>query len=652
MFFRASQISSLLFAILFLGVRSDAQNSVTDSLLQEAVTAKEDTVKANNYRKLAFMLAENLPDSALVLARKALNIAITTGQPLLIANCQQSMGVTYDYLGNLDSCVAYLKMGIASAARISRPDIQSHQLSDLAIAYYYRGIYELALRSHMQALALRQQFGDSNFIARSLNNIGLVYKARKDYSNAIRFYQQSLAIKQVQDDKAGIFNTLLNIGSLYQAQKIFDSAATYAFRALDVARHLNAIEDIAAAQGNVGVALLNQGRTAEAKEYLNPALKWALENQHRNILYSCYEGLGDIEMSQNNYTGALTYYREGLKLAEAGKRRETMLVFFKHLSIVYEKQGDIHQALLFQKKSIALSDSLLNEENIRQINEMTALYETEEKEKAIVDLTTEMNSASVEARLNKNQRNIFISSSILLLGLLSVVYYLFRKYREQKRELEIKNKEIEKQLRENELLMKEIHHRVKNNLQTISSLLSLQSHYIKDTAALEAVRESKNRVQSMALIHKNLYSEENLTSINVKQYMESLCEHLFQSYNLHQGNISLEMEIEPNWMDVEILVPIGLMLNELITNSMKHAFVRNDQGRIKVILKQQEQNLFLAVYDNGVGLTQGEEGDTENTKSFGTKLLSLFTKKLKARMRRYNDDGARVEITIPNVEMK
>jgi two-component sensor histidine kinase len=194
--------------------------------------------------------------------------------------------------------------------------------------------------------------------------------------------------------------------------------------------------------------------------------------------------------------------------------------------------------------------------------------------------------------------------------------------------------------------MKEIHHRVKNNLQVVSSLLSLQSNYIKDEQALDAVNDSRNRVQSMALIHQNLYQENNLTGIDVQDYIGKLCDNLFTSYNIHPGKIKLIKEIEPLNLDVDIVVPVGLILNELITNSLKYGF-SNDQPRnmIKVILKDAEGTLQLAVYDNGKGLPQ--HISSEENVSFGFKMIDAFLKKLNGTIRRYNEEGARTEIEIP-----
>ena len=247
----------------------------------------------------------------------------------------------------------------------------------------------------------------------------------------------------------------------------------------------------------------------------------------------------------------------------------------------------------------------------------------------------------------KKERNYFILASVLFLALAGFAYKAYSSNRKKKEELNRKNLLIEKTLSEKDVLMKEIHHRVKNNLQVVSSLLSLQSNYIKDEQALDAVTDSKNRVQSMALIHQNLYQENNLTGINVQDYIGKLCDNLFSSYNIRPGKVKLIKEIDNMILDVDVVVPVGLILNELITNSLKYGF-DNDfaDGMIKVMLHEKNGLLKFAVYDNGKGFPSGFF--EKRGQSFGFIMIEAFMNKLGGKVKYYNDEGARAEIEIPD----
>jgi len=213
-------------------------------------------------------------------------------------------------------------------------------------------------------------------------------------------------------------------------------------------------------------------------------------------------------------------------------------------------------------------------------------------------------------------------------------------YRQQKN----KNSIIKKQSEDLQTLMKEIHHRVKNNLQIISSLLDLQSMIVKDNQASQAIKEGRNRVQSMALIHQNLYGEKSVKGIAVDEYINNLTQSLFDSYNIRPGQIELKKDIDKIDMDVDTVIPIGLMLNELISNSLKHAFVNEQGGRIEITLKQNNEILLLQVRDNGKGFP--DKADPAHSTSFGMRMIKIFAQKLKADLDIYNDQGACIMMRI------
>jgi len=203
---------------------------------------------------------------------------------------------------------------------------------------------------------------------------------------------------------------------------------------------------------------------------------------------------------------------------------------------------------------------------------------------------------------------------------------------------------ISQALKEKDILLKEIHHRVKNNLQFISSLLALQSDHVQDSKALDALQEGQDRVQSMALIHQNLYQDDNLTGVDVQDYFVKLIQNLFDSYNIHPERIKLDLNIQALDLDVDSVIPIGLIVNELVSNSLKYAFPEKRQGQITVSLSEQENELVLTVEDDGIGM---DENIMNNLgASFGYKLIEVFKDQLKAEMNLSSDNGTKVEMII------
>lgn len=182
--------------------------------------------------------------------------------------------------------------------------------------------------------------------------------------------------------------------------------------------------------------------------------------------------------------------------------------------------------------------------------------------------------------------------------------------------------EIKASLKEKEVLLQEIHHRVKNNIQIISSLLSLQSHYIKDKKYVEMLKESQNRIRSMALIHEKLYQSRNLASIDFDGYVETLVRDLIRSYGVNTAGAAVTTKVENICLNIDTAVPCGLIINELVSNALKHAFPDGRKGEITITFSQSGDTLELAVSDNGVGIP--ETIDFRNTDSLGLRLVTIL----------------------------
>jgi len=223
----------------------------------------------------------------------------------------------------------------------------------------------------------------------------------------------------------------------------------------------------------------------------------------------------------------------------------------------------------------------------------------------------------------------------------------YRGYRQKQaaaKELEKRNSLIRKGLEEKELLLKEIHHRVKNNLQFISALLGLQTDHVSDKGALAVLKEGQDRVQSMALIHQDLYQREDLTSVNVKDYFEKLIRGLFDSYNVRPEQVKLEMQIEDIDLDVDSVVPIGLIVNELVSNSLKYAFSGERHGSLFLTLMEVKDELILRVADDGIGIT--DEVQATLGSSLGYKLIQALTNQISGSYELVSDEGTEVTIRI------
>ncbi|HEY4290891.1 MAG TPA: histidine kinase dimerization/phosphoacceptor domain -containing protein [Puia sp.] len=323
-----------------------------------------------------------------------------------------------------------------------------------------------------------------------------------------------------------------------------------------------------------------------------------------------------------------------------------------------------------------IEDSLLNVNKSRQIVEIQAKYETTQKEQEIKLLQTERN---------------FITGGVgLMLVIAILLYYAYRTKRRLNLRLEDKQVEINQQnaelravVAEKDWLLKEVHHRVKNNLQIITSLLKTQSHFLEEGSARNAIRETLNRVQSMSLIHHQLYTESDISSIYLPSYISDLIFHLKNSFSDISKHINFRHKAEPIRMEAGQLIPIGLILNEAVTNSIKYAFPKEDatssgmvngtgtisgtvngtgassgtvngtgassgtvSGTICISLLSAGPNcLQLTISDDGIGLPA--EADTRTTRSLGLQMIRMLTKQLDGKLIITGSPGVTIVVSFP-----
>lgn len=310
-----------------------------------------------------------------------------------------------------------------------------------------------------------------------------------------------------------------------------------------------------------------------------------------------------------------------------------------------------------------LRDSIFNLKKHRQIQELEISYETAQKESAITDLQNREKVQAAELSKANAQKKLTLAGISLTLVIAGLAFTGFRQKRRSnialqahQQEISDKNASLEKLnykqellLTEKEWLMREIHHRVKNNLQTTISLLHMQSVYLSNEEALTAIRNSQRRMQAMSLIHQRLYQSGDMASIDMSSYIAELISYLKESFQ-GAGNITFEPRVDPVILEVAQAVPLGLIINEAITNAIKYAFPYNRNGRIMVSLKKgPEGDHILCIADDGVGLPADFDA-SGNHGSLGLNLIRGLTDQLQGEFRIGSDGGTVLSIIFkPNI---
>lgn len=448
--------------------------------------------------------------------------------------------------------------------------------------YKNRNNFEKANEQSSEALAIYETIGDSSGMADILNGLGVAAIMQNQYDIGISYFQRQHAINLAQNNRWGMGFSHGNLGQAYQKKGDLTKAAFHIEKAIDIRNELGNTNNIGASMVHLAELKWRLKNTNQAKKIAFEALSMFIENDTKVLQKTAYDLLSQIEESSGNYK----------------------------------------QSLHFHKKLLSTIDSLSNDNLNNKVAELETAFETEKKE-------AEIERLSFADQLNEERivrQRWALGGLGIGIGLLS--FLLFRLFGQNKK-IKTQNQIITKSHHDKAVLLKEIHHRVKNNLQVISSLLGLQSISIENKKAKDAIQESRSRVHSMSLIHQNLYKKDNPTGIEMAPYIEKLCQDLIQTYSIGETDIVLDQNVQSELiLDVETVVPIGLIINELLTNSLKYAFPEKEKGQIAIKLTEVSDQLVLVVSDDGVGF-DNDTSDSEK-ESFGHTLIRAFRDKLGA----------------------
>lgn len=513
--------------------------------------------------------------------------------------------------------------------------------TNLGLSYYYAGQKDRALEHYYAAYLYYQQVPDSGALSRLLNNLAICYKETGNLQEAERFYQESYDLKKELRDSAGIATSLMNLALLCSEMGKYSAARDTLEVALTLYKSLELDDDLNSCKLSLSKILLDQGEWEQALPLITESYEYFKEkhpNSHETLLAS--GDMATVSMIRHNWVDAEKYLDEAIHLAANSDKLEIQRTLLKDKAQMAYLQQKYREAFNALQESYILNDSINTLSRLSLIEEMQTRFEVNAKENEISHLTTEraLDQVLLERARDRNLGLLFVGVGLLVFSF--ILLRLYRRIRTQKRV-------ISKALVEKESLLKEIHHRVKNNLQVISSLLSMQTYKTTEDSVLDAIKESRDRVKSMALIHQSLYQEHDLSTIDSATYIDNLTKSLFNSYNIDPDRISLNTKIDSFKLDVDIMIPLGLILNELISNALKYAFSDGREGSLMVRLSKEENGLNLAVADNGIGMPS--DYDVDNSKSLGLTLVRDFCYKLHAVLSIDVKEGTYVSIAIPNV---
>ncbi len=398
--------------------------------------------------------------------------------------------------------------------------------------------------------------------------------------------------------RSGVYNVLNRTEDYVKdTEQLFKMAQEHSF-----------LNDVTTTGVRLGDHYLGLEQMEKAKFYYDAALESSTNLDHPYFKSYARSGRGAYFSKIGDHTQALKEFEQAAIIL-----KNPMNKFFRNginidLANTHAQLSNHEEAYKFMKRYAEIQDTVYQNEAKRIAAETEASYQNEKKELQL-------------QQKEKEQQQFYIVLGLLLLAGLATLWALLQKNKA--------NKLLAEKNEEKEFLLKEIHHRVKNNLQIISSLLNLQTSSIENTSAKHAVIEGRNRVQSMSLIHQKLYMGDNIASIDMKAYLADLSNHLLHSFGREDGRVVIQSIIDLPPLDVDTAIPLGLIINELLTNSLKYAFEDKDAGQINIqLFIDNQKDLHLIVEDDGKGFSAHAIASTK----FGTKIVQILCKKLKGKI--------------------
>jgi two-component sensor histidine kinase len=448
-------------------------------------------------------------------------------------------------------------------------------------------------------------------------SLGRLFHMTDNYEKAKYYYEKALVDFRKDKDTLLLVKCLVNLGSIHSSTNHFELAEQFFMESLNYPSpdHIKR-----ATYSNLGNLKIREEKFKEALPFLYKATVKDPKTGVQGDLYD-FSYLLNAKTGAKSFEGIDSILKISYQLYGESEDMRSRSIMLKAIGETYYGMGQYQKAAQIKDQYIQLYDSLKAMQRDEIVYEMETKYQSEKKEQEIAK-----NEAEKE-RLSKQKKNLF-ALIVFAIGVILLLSYLIYLNIKQKMILKAQTVQLETLVDEKNILMKETHHRVKNSFQLVSSLLYLQSENIKNKEASQAIIDAQNRVKSMILIHQKMYSKDQLTGIDTKEYIEDLVKDIIENHTDNSHSVNFHTDVERHILSIETITSIGLIINELITNSLKHAFPLSvDQPIIEVHFTKQTDFFVLEVKDNGIGMQQ-EPKPT----SFGLKLIHALAKKLKGKI--------------------
>ena len=543
-----------------------------------------------------------------------------------------------------DSVKALANRALFRAQSIGDSVREAIAIGTLGLYYDVSGQREQAIQFYLKSYHL--QLHNENYVNASamLNNVGIVYFYSEDFKNALKYFEQAM---QLEVDHGGIYDeagTWVNLGATAKRLGDYKKALLYSRKGMNAYLAQGDTNQYYAFLSNLGSLYLDLDRLDSAEYYTSLPIAYNRAHAQYYPLANALQLLSRIYLRRGEAKQVITLLKESMDLSRQIGNAETELSAWEVLMQAYEQLGEYPKALEASKNFYRLRDTLEGLEVRKQMAALEEQFESERKELQIAQLSQQNAIGALSIQQEKRAKANLLVVVLLISLLCLLILALFIIKRKTNQELTAKNALIETQMHEIDELAKESHHRIKNNLQSVVSILRLQSRSSSTKEGSKQLEAAQQRLESISLLHQSLYDTERFDLMDLHTFIEKLVEQIRASSLSEDLKLEFKLELESIPIQADYALPIALIVNELITNSLKYAFAHREEAIIYIQAKRQENELHLVVGDNGSGFPSNF--DLEKQQNFGYRLLQTMIRKMKGSISLSSENGARIEMIL------
>ncbi|WP_080239226.1 tetratricopeptide repeat-containing sensor histidine kinase [Spirosoma rigui] len=683
-------LSFLLIALLQVArVQAQSPSRLIDSLKTTLARKLPDSTRANTYYDIANAFVKTSQyDSAQHYLDKMPPYCLRSNYYLGMGYYCRLNGIILNNRGQYNQALPFLHQSIDWFTRADRPKHVARAYNSLGLLYKMMGqqnqrvepLLEQGIGYVRKSIAINQRLKAMDQLVDNYINLGIIYEDLRAYDRGRTYFLRALAINDSTHALPSAYPVIYNdLGANYIKQKDFAPAVEYLNKALAINLPQKRISSLIHNYRNLSTAHRGLGQLPLALDYAEKARQLLESSPYKSLAASVYSELARVHEAAGLYPKAYQFLslQKGLEdslmtlnKAQAIARVEEQYALQKTREVATlnaklqldrarelariqaEKETEVAAIQAAERQQIARVKTAVSLQKARSLAEIEARYKTKERVHQITELNAQ--NQLQERLVQYMAAGLFVLT--VLMGLLVYQYTAIRRANrrlsEQNTVISQNSRQLADQAQQLRTLMKELHHRVKNNLAIISGLLRLQANGLEDESVVQAVRVGQQRVEAMSLIHQGLYQTDQVTLVNMAEYLPTLAQNLMRAYGYGRDTFDLQMDIKLEELDVDVAIPLGLIVNELVTNAFKYAYNGDQVPLLRISLQQEVTTsappaIVLEIEDNGPGITPDAWRSRSSRTSFGKRLVTSLTEQLEGTLDLFVPKGTLFRLRIP-----